>query len=399
MRSNAVIFFLLAMQFYIWAQEPECAMNWLETIERQKGVPVEQIKASFRNKLDSAIMISNGVLPLRSEIVVPVVVHIVWNQAQENLSDEKVIEQIEILNQDFNGANKDLTSLPKEFKPFIAKRGILFCLAAESPEGLPTSGIIRHKTDLEVVGIKEELYEIAPAWDSERYLNIWVANTGDFLTGLGTYPGLVPPERQGVVVNPRYFGYNESFRFNLGRVAVHEVGHYFGLDHIWGSDQNCESDDGVEDTPLQQHSYQGCPAHPQATCGSNDMFMNFMDYVDDACMVMFTQGQMQRMLTTIDVFRPELLNNSITCFEPEADSHTLDFSIHPNPAEELLTIAVAGKTPPVKYFIVDSLGRVILAKTVNSQAFSIDVRKLTPGIYFLSLFGRTHRNTQKFVKK
>ena len=157
MRSNAVIFFLLAMQFYIWAQEPECAMNWLETIERQKGVPVEQIKASFRNKLDSAIMSSNGVSPLRSEIVVPVVVHIVWNQAQENLSDEKVIEQIEILNQDFNGANKDLTSLPIEFKPFIAKRGILFCLAAESPEGFPTSGIIRHKTDLEVVGIKEEL--------------------------------------------------------------------------------------------------------------------------------------------------------------------------------------------------------------------------------------------------
>ena len=92
MRSNAVIFFLLAMQFYIWAQEPECAMNWLETIERQKGVPVEQIKASFRNKLDSAIMSSNGVSPLRSEIVVPVVVHIVWNQAQENLSDEKVCQ-------------------------------------------------------------------------------------------------------------------------------------------------------------------------------------------------------------------------------------------------------------------------------------------------------------------
>jgi hypothetical protein len=298
----------------------------------QKGIPIGEIRASFHNKLDSALLQGGNGLNFRTATTVPVVVHVVWNTPQENLSDEQVFEQIEILNQDFNRENKDLRDVPEEFRPFIAKQGVRFCLAAETPDGQPTSGITRHNTVLEVVGTKEDLYGIAPAWDTERYLNIWVANTGDFLTGFGTYPGLVPPERQGVVVHPKYFGYNNSIRYKLGRVAVHETGHYFGIDHTWGSDEACETDDGVADTPLQQHSYKGCPAHPQATCGSNDMFMNFMDYVDDGCMVMFTQGQVERMLATIELYRPGLMDTEIPCIQNTDEVKSSGFSIYPNPA-------------------------------------------------------------------
>ena len=320
MKTLNFFLFLLVLRSGVCAQEPVCGMNWLEAAELQRGVPVDQIKALFLNKLDSAVIKGNSELAFRSDVIIPVVVHVVWSTPEENLTDRQVLEQIEMLNQDFNGKNRDLSDLPEEFKPFIAKEGIHFCLAAETPDGQPTSGITRDKTDLEVVGTKEDLYGIAPAWDTERYLNIWVANTGDFLTGYGTYPGLVPPERQGVVVHPKYVGYNESIRYNLGRVAVHEIGHYFGLDHTWGSDEACETDDGVDDTPLQQHSYKGCPAHPQTTCGSDDIFMNFMDYVDDGCMVMFTQGQMERMLATIEMYRPGLMNNDISYIQVTNDT-------------------------------------------------------------------------------
>jgi hypothetical protein len=73
------------------------------------------------------------------------------------------------------------------------------------------------------------------------------------------------------------------------------VGHWLNLRHIWG-DANCGSD-LVNDTPTQQTSNYGCPAFPKVSCSNGpngDMFMNYMDYTDDACMNMFTSGQTAR---------------------------------------------------------------------------------------------------------
>ncbi len=81
----------------------------------------------------------------------------------------------------------------------------------------------------------------------------------------------------------------------FGRTATHEIGHWLGLYHIFGADGNCEEGDGIDDTPPQFSQYQGKPIHPQSSCGSNDMFMNFMDYVDDDAMHMFTKGQRDKM--------------------------------------------------------------------------------------------------------
>src|SRR5690606_31423409 len=99
----------------------------------------------------------------------------------------------------------------------------------------------------------------------------------------------------GVVVNTTSFGTIGfvTAPFNQGRTATHEVGHWLNLYHIWG-DAVC-GNDLVADTPVQEGFSTGCPNVPRASCGSNDMFMNYMDYTDDACMNIYTQGQRNRM--------------------------------------------------------------------------------------------------------
>ncbi len=393
MRTKALLFFLFALHFVVCSQEPLCGLGWLEIAEMQKGIPIHEIRASFHNKLDSAMLHGGNDLNFRSAVTIPVVVHIVWNTPQENLSDGQVLEQIEILNRDFNSENKDLRDVPEVFKSFIARKGIRFCLAAETPDRQPTSGITRHRTEIEVVGTKDELYGIAPAWDTEIYLNIWVANTGDLLTGFGTYPGLVPPEKQGVVVHPKYFGNNNSIRYSLGRVAVHEIGHYFGLGHTWGSDEACETDDDVEDTPLQQHSYKGCPAHPQASCGSDDMFMNFMDYVDDGCMVMFTQGQMERMLATIELFRPGLMDSEIPCIQNTEGINSEGFTVYPNPASR--EVKIRFKEPVMTngwVSIYNSIGQLVQRdRRVIFDGMTIALLDMPTGIYWIRIGDKSNK--------
>lgn len=375
----------------IRAQPPVCGFPLMPD-------PESEIDASLSTVNRTLGEAAKEVIFTRADIVIPVVVHVVWHSPHENISDEAILSQIEILNRDFNGENEDLAEVPDEFRPFIARKGIRFCLAAEDPHGLPSSGIVRVNTDAGAIGTKDDLYYSAQggsdAWDSERYLNIWVANTGEYITGFGSFPEQVATEEQGVVVHPEYFGNNNSHRYNLGRVAVHEVGHYFGLQHVWGSDERCETDDGVEDTPLQQRNYTGCPAHPQITCGSADMFMNFMDYVDDGCMVMFTQGQMERMMATIEVFRPGLLNQEIQCVKNSVSKLNTAIQIYPNPAIGEININFPGQpvaeTGRVK--IYNALGQLVFqTNTVLRNQMNIELPELATGIYWVRIGSRSGR--------
>lgn len=117
-------------------QDAVCGYRWLS--ERQDAAT--SLRVAYTSRLLDSLA-RNATVEHRAEIVIPVVVHIVWQKPDENISDERVFSQIEVLNRDFNGENADLSAVPKAFEAFISKQGIRFCLAAADPQGEPTSGI------------------------------------------------------------------------------------------------------------------------------------------------------------------------------------------------------------------------------------------------------------------
>ena len=198
--------------------------------------------------------------------------------------------------------------MPDEFKEFIADVEVEFYLATTDPDGQPTTGITR--TLLQ--GDRDIFFSNGggqDAWDTERYLNIWVHDNrnrfGDVDNpGQAQLPG-GDPLTDGVVVSYRAFGTIGSLQGGLtrGRTTVHEIGHWLNLYHIYGphgdGDGTCDGGDSVDDTPNSKSAYSGNPTHPSASCGSNDMFMNFMDYSRDESLIMFTKGQKKRMRDTL----------------------------------------------------------------------------------------------------
>ena len=242
---------------------------------------------------------------------IPVVFHIIHRGENlgigSNLSDEKIIEQLSILNEDFRRKNNDQILTPLEFINVAADTEISFVLAKQDSEGLPTQGITRQKGTQNMYKISEENILYAENyWPAENYLNIYIANLENYL-GWASFPfsdleGNIEINNNrlldGVAVDYQWLGVNENTgSFNsYGRTLTHEVGHYFGLRHLWGSQQNCATDDYCSDTPLQSASYSGeCPSDTVVTCETPDMYSNYMNYTEDACMNIFTQNQKERM--------------------------------------------------------------------------------------------------------
>ena len=267
-----------------------------------------------RNHIENKILSTNNSYNKQS-ITIPVVFHVLYNTNSQNISDAQIISQLDVLNEDFNRTNPDAFSTPTDFSSIVASMQINFCLAKRTPEGNSTNGITRTYTNSNSF----QLYDTSinytslggeDAWDTEKYLNIWVCNVSGGILGWAQFPAAGNLNTDGVVIDYQHFGTTGTAvsPYNLGRTATHELGHYFNLFHTWG-DNYC-GNDWVNDTPIQEEANFGCKTHPSISCNnSGDMFMNFMDYTNDACMNSFTIGQRDRVWQSINLYRLSLLTS------------------------------------------------------------------------------------------
>ncbi len=273
----------------------------MENLDRLKKADpqIEQRMQAIEEHVQRILRENPNLANQKSTITIPVVFHVVYNTSAENISTAQVNSQVDVLQDDFNKQNSDWTNTPSEFYSRVADVGINFVLADKDPNGNSHSGITRTYTSTSSFTTNDDVKFTSrggkDAWPSDEYLNFWVCDLGPALLGYAQFPG-GPSSTDGVVCHYKYTGTvgQATTPYHLGRTATHEVGHWLNLRHIWG-DSPCGNDQ-VSDTPTQLTSSGGCPSHPQTSCLSNDMFMNYMDYTNDACMYMFSNGQKSRML-------------------------------------------------------------------------------------------------------
>ncbi|HRC31933.1 MAG TPA: M43 family zinc metalloprotease [Bacteroidia bacterium] len=249
---------------------------------------------------------------------IPVVFHVLYNTTAENISDARILEQLNVMNKDFSRTNADAGNTPSAFQGISSATNVQFCLAKRDPSGAATTGIHRVSTTVTSfpsgTSMKFAATGGADAWDRNSYLNFWVCNLGSGLLGFATFPGGTA-NIDGVVCLYSSVGGpaapGTAVPYHLGRTATHEVGHWLNLYHIWGDDgSSCSGSDQVGDTPNQTGSNFGCPSYPRTdACTAalpGVMFMNYMDYTDDGCMNAFSAGQSARIDATINGTRASL---------------------------------------------------------------------------------------------
>jgi hypothetical protein len=366
---------------------------------------------------------------------IPVVFHVVYSIADENVPDSVLLNQLNVLNEAYGYTNADQINLRDTFNTIVGSTDIQFELALIGPDGNPTNGITRTSTAITefgslgmLTGDMSDLERIKStsdggedAWDQSRYLNIWVADMsvgfgGQSITALMGYA--TPPDNlsnwpagstagmsDGVVLQYQAVGSNNPIPLDPGtgainfegKTCVHEVGHYLGLRHIWG-DGDCSEQDGIDDTPNAIENSQNitnCDTLNN-TCTDNigslgdlpNMQENYMDYSPESCQVAFTIGQSDLMRGVIETHRWDLIDNYPVLSTLE--NQDLNVTIYPNPSTGMFTIKGTSTNGLVEMF--SNNGQLIY--TIMTKAKETIITDLPNGIYFVRI-----SNTENIITK
>jgi hypothetical protein len=378
---------------------------------------------------------------LRSDpLEVHVVFHVIWNDPSENLADSIILNQLEVLNHDFNKLNADTGQLRVTFKPVAANANIHFNLAS----------IVRVQTDVlfsvDILGtnlLTEVKYDAdggSDAWDPTHYINIWICKIQPLtifglevgqVFGFSFPPNNLPnwpadngaptPGEDGLVIDFRAVGSNNPNTIVVpgttdllkvkGRTPVHEMGHYLGLRHIWGDGgllgpNECDQSDGIDDTPFANAQSNFDCDTLKNTCTQEETFYNadvpdlvenFMDYASEECMVMFTQGQVDLMRNVILDPRSGLLEEVSATYDI---AHPSAIEIIPNPATDILTIQLADDQDVIKKVsLMDFNGRIVQQQTDNYTLSKINlpIHDLPTGIYVVQVMSAKGSQAGKVI--
>ncbi|MBI1306329.1 MAG: T9SS type A sorting domain-containing protein [Bacteroidetes bacterium] len=398
------------------------------------------IKKSMDQSYLSAVRMSEvqslgKFVPTDTIFTVPIVFHVVYQKADQNISDELILNQLAVLNAAFNRENADTVNTRDIFKPVAGSSRIRFVMASVDPEGNPTDGIERRQTTLASFNasgnatttdyVKQATYGLA-AWDAQKYLNIWICNL-NLADGTRSLFGYAyPPVNanfwasnyyktdpyQGVVLHYETIGRGnpsnlDSAYYTNEKTMIHEVGHYFGLRHIWGdspiTSYGCSYDDYIDDTPNAKTKSSGCN-YSANTCNADampDMVENYMDYSSAKCTNMFTKQQVAVMRYNLINLRTtlpqsqEIIGTEIPDVEIEG--------VFPNPFFESVSVTRKAPTDETIHFtMTDMLGREIFYAEQTSSEYVVTFNgiDLPAGIYWVNVqvgeSGTVYR--QKMIK-
>lgn len=365
-------------------------------------------------------------------IKIPVVFHVVYKNAAQNIPDSNIFSQIKVLNECFRKQNPNYNNTRPIFDTIGADIEIEFCLADKDPQGNSTTGIIRKQAsstaDFNPITafdyVKMPVHEGDTLWPPSSYLNIWTCDMSllgfSFVLGYAQFPGMAQ-QTDGVVIQFDYLGKYAKPKF-LGKTTVHEVGHWLGMRHIWADDApgigqqgTCDSTDFVGDTPncKSQSNQSSCNTATNScsnedsywgTIDPPDMVENYMDYSKDSCMTLFTKGQKARMYSFLNTNPDRIAVKTSTagCNNYASVNEIEDFgnyvSLFPNPASEIVKLNLNNMAhADFEYEVYNSCGQLIAKNHINYLYSEINISSFTAGLYFVKVFNNRNTVTKRMV--
>jgi Pregnancy-associated plasma protein-A len=407
-------FLLLTMYNFCLAQERKrCASSENSRISRTLNYSNEQ-----NRKILSTISIDEDKL-----LKIPVVVHVIHNNSNGtigganngNISDFQIQTQIKVLNEDYRkkagtrGFNSNQVGVDMRIE---------FYLATKDPNGKPSTGITRNFNSKELFDVFDDnlLLSNISYWDSEKYLNIWVTSLADDYLGFAEFPtgdfnGLeldeIPAKLDGIMIDHSVFGSRTGTAttgtYSYGRTLTHEIGHWFGLIHIWG-DEFC-GEDFCSDTPAQEKGNLSTNCSPKYSFCSGtrtlNMSENFLDYTPDSCMNVFTIEQSRRVRAVIELSkrRKRLITNSEFNL-PEVAKIEIRMLENPASTDEISFQLLTKTYENMEVIIYDILGRKIdnfIFEDSPSRIVTLQKKSFGLGIYYIRAISDSGSDTKRLI--
>lgn len=439
MRKFTLTMLSCALLSGAWAQHRTCGNELIEQQLANNPVTKEAYAKYWDNYIEENKQISKdndraNAKSTSDQVLIPVVFHIMLTDAEKaQLGGEagihnRIINQIQVLNEDFNAKNPDLSNVPTEFENAIGNAQISFGVAKRGPDGKARYGVEFLKKpdgfngfDVYDAAAKRTSFGGLDPWDNTKYINVWVCKLNGNVSGAGSVLGYAynpsygqqfygDPQLGGAVIHYLTLGRRTSItqaffsqNTDLGRTLTHELGHFFSVFHIWGNtaaaaaSANCNDDDGFADTPPQKDANLTCPTFPKTNCTNTvggEMFMNFMDYSGDRCVHMFSKDQVSRMRQDVDypgtshslTLQPEY------CFWPtgvSAVEYNNKVTVAPNPSNGIVKISILDKYNYLNNIAVTNvMGQVVTLINVTNQqkiTYDLDLTSMPKGIYVIQL--------------